>query len=174
MKRIFAILGLSAVLFAGCGTVQSVVKSTFPYTTLISIPASSTAGSEYTAVNKANSFDQVFSRDGNNAYKINQVHVSSAKLRVDAHSDYNIGNLESIKVYIGKDDGSNDVLIASRTDIGPDAGRSITLDTDEKVSMDQLVRQKNIRVRFVYKVRKAGATDAIIRLTLGIDAHAAD
>lgn len=170
MKKLFLLL--LTVACTACGTMQSIVKSTFPYTANVVIPLSAEPDKETDVLSMSQSFDQKFTRDGNNAYKVKDVHVSSAKIQASIPSDFNIGNVASIKVYFSKEDGKDEVLVAQRTDIGPNVGRNLVLDADQAVSLDKLVRLPRIRVRVQYKLRKKISTDATLHLALGISASA--
>ena len=170
-KKPLYILIAFAFLLTGCAMTQSIIKSTFPYTTNLTIPASSHPGNEYEATGLANSFDQNFSKSGNNGDKVNAVRIISAKLRSIDPTDFNIGNIEMVRVYMSKPDGSEEVMVASRTDITPKVGNSIVLDIDNSNFLDQLVRIKDVRVRMVYKLRNGINTDATFRLVLGLSAY---
>jgi hypothetical protein len=161
-------------IFSGCGMFESVVKSTFPYTTNLTIPASSQPEKQYTAINMATSYDQNFTKDGNNANHIGEVMVVSAKLRSTDPAGFNIGNLEYVKFYMSKHDGSDEVLVASRTDITKGVGNSMILDIDNSNFLDQLVRQPDVRIRMVYKLRNGIDTDVTVKLILGLSAYPKD
>ncbi|MHB8207754.1 hypothetical protein [Mucilaginibacter sp.] len=161
-------------VFSGCGMFESVVKSTFPYTTSLTIPASSEPGKQYTAINMATSYDQNFTKDGNNANHIGEVMVVSAKLRSIDPAGFNIGNLEYVKFYMSKHDGSDEILVASRTDITKGVGNSMVLDIDNSNFLDQLVRQPDVRIRMVYKLRNTVETDVTLKLLLGLSAYPKD
>ncbi|WP_461449162.1 hypothetical protein [Mucilaginibacter sp.] len=174
IKKPLPILIVLLFVFCGCGVFESVVKSTFPYTTNLTIPASSEPGKQYTALSMATSYDQNFSRDGNNANHIGQVMVVSAKLRSTEPAGFNIGNLEYVKLYMAKHDGSDEILVASRTDITKEVGNSIILDIDNSNFLDQMVRQPDVRIRMVYKLRNAISTDVTVKFVLGISAYSKD
>src|SRR6185312_4854602 len=91
-------------IMAGCGMVQSIVKSTLPYTTTLTIPVSSQPGTTYSAISKATSFDQNFSINGKNNRHISEVSITSAKLEATEPADYNLGNLAMVKIYVSKND----------------------------------------------------------------------
>ena len=173
-KKPLPVLIALLFVFSGCGMFESVVKSTFPYTTNLTIPASSEPGKQYTAVNMATSYDQNFTKDGNNANHIGQVMVVSAKLRSTDPAGFNIGNLEYVKFYMSKHDGSDEVLVASRTDITKGVGNSMVLDIDNSNFLDQLVRQPDVRIRMVYKLRNGVDTDVTVKLILGLSAYSND
>jgi len=160
------------VLFAsGCAMTQSIIKSTFPYTTDLTVLASAQPGKEYEAIGAATSFDQNFSRSGNDADKINAVRIISAKLRSINPATFNIGNISEARFYMAKPDGSDEVLVASRMDITPDVGNEMVLDIDNSHFLDQLIRMPHVRIRMVYKLRNSISADASLRLVLGLSAY---
>lgn len=161
MKTLYLLLvGLA---LSACGTMQSIVKSSFPYTANVEIPGGGVAGKEYSATSTANSFDQVFVKDGSDADNINAVRIISAKLLATEPTDFNIGQLTSVQVYLSKMDGRDEAMVASRKDINPTIGNSLVLDIDNAHFLDELVRQPNLRVRVVYKLRN--------NLTKGVNLH---
>ncbi len=170
-KRTVLICCVLAFLSGGCGMFQSIIKSSFPYTATLTIPASSKVNSDYSAISMANSFDQNFTKSGNNGNKISQVRVISAKLMTDEPTDYNIGNMSSVKIYLSKEDGSDELLVASRSDIGTDPGNQIVLDIDNTQLLDNLVREPGIKVRMAYKLRKAENTDISVHVVLDLAAY---
>jgi len=166
---------IAVLLFlSGCAMMQSIIKSTFPYTTTLTIPATSQPGIRYTAINMATSFDQDFTKDGNNGNNISEVRIISAKLRSIDPTDFNIGDLASVKFYMSEPDGSEEVLVASRTDISQNVGNSMVLDIDNSHFLDELIRMPNVRIRMVYKLRNNITTDANLRLVLGLGAYPRD
>jgi hypothetical protein len=54
------------------------------------IPAAVDVGKSYTVIDTATSLDQSFSKDGNNANKINAVRIISAKLEAVNPADFNL------------------------------------------------------------------------------------
>lgn len=152
---------------------QSIVKSSFPYTATIVIPASSHTGNEYSAISVANSFDQNFSKSGNNGDRVTLVRIISAKLMSIEPSDYNIGNLYAVKIYLSKEDGKDEILVASRDDIGAAVGNNVVLDIDNSHLLDELVREPNIRVRMAYKVRHGFKNDVSLHVVLGLACYPA-
>lgn len=170
MKKPLLILAAFALVFTSCGTMQSIIKSSFPYTATLVIPASSATGTTLTAVSQGNSFDQNFAVKGNNGSRVSDVHIVSAKMTATIPSDFNIGNLVFAKIYMAKANGEGEVLVASRTDIGTNSGPSIVLDIDNTHFLDELVREKNVRIRMVYQLRNKSAIDASLRVVLGISA----
>jgi hypothetical protein len=171
MKRYLLPLVILCAAVSSCAMFQSIVKSSFPYTTTLVVPASSKAGNEYSAISMANSFDQNFSKSGNNGDRITLVRIISAKLTSTDPSDYNIGNLYAVKIYLSKEDGKDELLVAQRDDIGANVGNNVVLDIDNSHMLDELVQEQNIRVRMAYKVRKRFSTDASVHVVLGLAAY---
>lgn len=171
MKRkvLFLSLGLALVL-GSCAMMQSIVKSTFPYTTTLTIPKSSQVGVELSVTGTATSFDQDFKKDGNNADKVSEVRIVSARIESREPSDFNIGNLVWAKVYMSKADSTDEVLVASRTDITPGVGNSMVLDIDNRNFLDQQVREPKVRIRMAYQLRNHINTNADLHIVLGLGA----
>jgi hypothetical protein len=169
MKILYLLL-VSLALTA-CGTMQSIVKSTFPYTTTLVIPRTSEAGKEYSSVSTATSFDQNFVKGGNDANNINAVRIISAKVQATDPSDFNIGQLAYVQIYVSKTDGKGEEMVASRKDINPTVGNSLVLDIDNSHFLDELIRQPSLRVRMAYKLRNKTTKDVSLHVVLSIAAY---
>jgi len=171
MKRtVWLILPAIALVLGSCAMLQSVIKSTFPYTTTLEIPRSSPIGAELSVAGMANSFDQDFKKDGNNADKVNEVRMESARVESRDPHDFNIGNLSMLKVYMSKADSTDEVLVASRTDITAGVGNVMVLDIDNTHPLEKHVRQEKVRIRIVYKLRNHIDVDAHLHIVLGLAA----
>lgn len=168
MKKPTFFLLAAILLFGSCGMLQSIMKSTFPYTADLTIPAATTTGEPHTVISMANSLDQGFTKDGNNANKISEVRIISAKLQSKEPSNYNIGNISALRVYMAKADGSDEVMVAIRKDIAANSGNSVILDIDNSHFLDEIVREPDVRIRMVYLLRKGAQTDASLKLSLSI------
>lgn len=170
MKTVYLLL--ISVALSACGTMESIVKSSFPYTTTLMIAKTSQPGKEYSAVNEAQSLDQSFRKNGNNADKIDAVHIISAQLRAaGSNADYNIGQLSSVQVYMSKADGKDEVMVASQKNISPTAGNSMTLDIDNSHFLDELVRQPSVNVRMKYKLRDKVSKDINLKVILNVTGY---
>jgi hypothetical protein len=155
----------------GCAMYQSAVKSSFPYTSTLVVPASSKLGSAGSAISTATSFDQNFRK--NNADRIKMVRVVSARLMSIEPANYNLGNLSEVRIYLSDSGGQDEIMVASRSDIGANVGNNVILDIDNSNMLDELVREPQIRVRMAYKVRKASKTNASVHIVLGLAAYPA-
>ncbi|MDO3626559.1 hypothetical protein [Mucilaginibacter sp. BT774] len=169
-KRLLIFAGVFIAL-SGCAMFQSAVKSSFPYTSTLVVPASSKPGSIGSAISTATSFDQNFGK--NNADRIKMVRIVSARLMSTEPSDYNLGNLSEVRIYLSNHEGQDEVMVASRSDIGANVGNDVVLDIDNSNMLDELVREPQIRVRMTYKVRNASKTDASVHVVLGLAAYPA-
>jgi hypothetical protein len=156
---------------AGCNMVRSMVKSSIPYTSTLTVPAASEVGTTLSAVSTASSFDQNFSVNGITLGKVSEVSLISAKMESTTPADYNLGDLTSVKIYASKADGKNEVLIATRTDISATTGNTLILDAISTQFLDQYVREKDIRIRMAYQLRKKPTTDVSVHLVLGMNAY---
>ncbi|HEY9004244.1 MAG TPA: hypothetical protein VIM89_23010 [Mucilaginibacter sp.] len=165
------ILAWMVISFSSCAMYQSAVKSSFPYTSTLIVPASSKVGSTGSAISTATSFDQNFGR--NNADRVKMVRIVSAKLMSTEPSDYNLGNLSEVRIYLSDNDGQDEVMVASRSDIGANVGNNVVLDIDNSNMLDELVREPQIRVRMAYKLRKSIKRDASVHVVLGLAAYPA-
>lgn len=169
-KKTAIFLLFTALGMAGCATFHSLVKSTFPYKATLFIPKSAPAGSEQTASATATSFDQDISKDSDTGARVKEVRAVSAKLFSDDPSDFNIGQLAYVKIFIAKPDGTDEKMIASRTDITPGVGNSLVLDVDNAVFLDAFIRQPKVKIRIAYKLRNQIDVTASLKLVIGISA----
>ena len=80
MKRSILTLIVLGTIFTGCSTVQSIIRSTFPYTAIFVIPATSKINAEQSATSQASSFDQIFTGQASNTESIRDVRVISVKI----------------------------------------------------------------------------------------------
>ena len=169
MKPLFLVAFI--LVFGSCAMMQSIVKSTFPYTTTVTIPQADKPGEEHSVTAMATSFDQDFRKDGNNGAKVSEVRIISAKLESREPSDFNIGNLAWVKIYMAKADGTDEVLVASRTDITASVGNTMVLDIDNSSFLDQRVREAQVKIRMAYKLRNAIEGSPSLHIVLGLSAY---
>jgi hypothetical protein len=166
MKKLIFALSV-AVLFASCATLQSVVRSTFPYTSTLIIPASSSTNTTMSTSSSASSFDQIFTGQGTNTSQVTQVRMASAKIDAISPSEQSLGVFRSIKVYLVN--GSNQTMVASRTNISSTAASSLVLDIDNSKFLDEYVKSGNLRVKVDYVLQNRLTVDLSIKATLGFN-----
>ncbi|MFD0751114.1 hypothetical protein ACFQZS_13245 [Mucilaginibacter calamicampi] len=159
-----------ACLLAACGTMQSIVLSTIPYTTPLAVAASAKTGQTLTSIGTASSFDKVIFKNGENVNRINAVKVISAELKTVLPADFELGQLSSIKIYMVTADESDAVLVASKEKITADAGGTIKLDLNNSSFLDRFIRQPDIKIKMIYTLRSAVTADANLLMVMNFSA----
>ncbi len=169
MKKAFLALTAVAGMITSCATMQSIVRSTFPYTATLVVPASSSTNTVKSATSSASSFDQIFTGQGSNTASVKEVRIASAKIEASNPSNQNLGVFKSIKVYISRGDSSGEVLVASRTDISSTVGNSLVLDIDNSHFLDEYIKGSTVRVRMEYVLRNTLTIDVSLHVSLGFN-----
>ncbi len=163
-KSIILFLGVGIIL-SGCATLQSIVKSTFPYTATLIIPANTKTGKTFSATSSASSLDQIFTGNNSNTSQISQVRIASAKIESINPSSQQLGVFKSIKVYLLN--GSNQTLVASRNDISNSTGSNLVLDIDNSKFLDSYLKSGNVSVRVDYVLQNNLSVDLSVKASLG-------
>jgi len=163
MKKILPIAIVSSIALASCGTVQSIVQNTFPYTTNVLISTGVPADKEVSSTATASNVQTWVG--GNNNAQIRDVRISDAKISVVSPTGGNLSALKSIKVYISSD-GTNEKLVASRTNISTTSS-SLNLDLNNDTGfLDSIVKSTGLNVRTVYELKNQTSSDMNIRVAL--------
>ncbi|MBK0381480.1 hypothetical protein I5M32_00785 [Pedobacter sp. SD-b] len=171
MKKVITGLFVLTAVITSCATVQSIVKSTFPYTSTLIIPASSETGKTLTATSSASSFDEIFTGNGSNTSQISQVRINSAKIEAENPSNQNLGVFKSVQVYLLN--GANQTLVASRKDVSTTVGNSLVLDVDNSKFLDDYLKSGNVKVRVEYVLQNGLNVDLSVKASLGFNASPA-
>ncbi|WP_292008715.1 hypothetical protein [Chryseobacterium sp.] len=166
MKNLVLTAVAVSTALVSCGTVQSLVQNTFPYTAnvLIStgVPADKEVSSTATATNVQTWFG------GNNNAKIKDVRISDAKVSVVSPSGGNLSALKTIKIYISSN-GTGERLVASRTNISANSS-SLNLDLNsESGYLDEVVKSAGLTVRTVYELKNQTSSDMNLKVTLNFN-----
>lgn len=160
MKNMMLTAIVASAALVSCGTVQSLVQNTFPYTTnvLVStgVPADKEVSSTATATNVQTWFG------GNNNAQIKDVRISDAKISVVSPSGGNLSALKSIKVYISSS-GTKERLVASRSGVSTD-GSSLNLDLNDSGFLDEVVKSSGVTVRTVYELKNQTSSDMNLKI----------
>lgn len=164
MKKTIPLFIAAVVLLAGCATVQSIIKSTFPYTATILIPASSKSNEKISSSSSASSFDEIFGNQDGTSY-IKEVRIASAKLTASNPAAKSMGMFKSVKLFISSGK-SGEVMVASRNDVQENIGSSLVLDIDNSRFLDDYIKGSNLRVRIEYVLRNSTTTDVSVKSTL--------
>jgi len=167
MKK--AIIALIAITFVitGCSTVQSLVRSTFPYTATLIVPASSKTNTTLSATSSASSFDQIFTGQGSNTNSVKEVRIASAKVDASNPANQNLGVFKSIRLFISRGDGSSEIMVAQRRDISSTVGNNLVLDIDNSRFLDEYIKGSTVRIRMEYELRDGLNTDVSVKASLG-------
>jgi hypothetical protein len=167
MKKIIISFLAITGLISGCGTLQSIIRSTFPYTATVIVPANSRTGTTLSITSSASSFDQIITGQGSNTSQIKEIRTASAKLDASNPSNQNLGVFSVVRIYLSRADGSQEVLVASRNDVSANVGNNLVLDIDNSRFLDDVVKGASVRVRMEYVLRSALNTDVSLRISLG-------
>lgn len=167
MKRTLLSLIVITSIMTGCATVQSIVRSSFPYTATLLVPASSRTNTTLSASSQASSFDQIFTGQGSNTDAIKDVRIASARIDATNPSGQNMGAFKTIRMYISRGDSSSEVMVASRDDIGASVGSSIMLDIDNSRLLDEYIKGSTVRIRMEYVLRTGLTADVSLKTSLG-------
>lgn|GEM_PF-2170710 len=171
MKNIYRFFMIMATcLLAACGAMQSIVLSSIPYTTPLTIPASAKVGQSLSSIGTGSSFDKVIFRNGENVNRINAVRVISAELKAALPVDFDLGQLKSLKVYMTSADETDAVLVATKDNIAADAGSVIKLDLNNSSILDRFIRKPDIRIKMIYTLRSQVTAEANLLLTMNFTA----
>lgn len=168
MKKSLLVLFVILGIMTGCATVQSIVRSSFPYTATLLIPGASQVNTTLSSSSQASSFDQIFTGQGSNTEAVKDVRIASARLDATSPSGQNMGAFKTIRMYISRGDSSSEVLVASREDIGTSVGSSIMLDIDNSKLLDNYIKGSTVRVRMEYVLRTALSSDVSLKASLGL------
>ena len=169
MKRSILALIVLGTIITGCSTVQSIIRSTFPYTAILLVPTTSKINTEQSATSKASSFDQIFTGQASNTQSISDVRVASVKIDATSPSGQSLGVFKSFKIYISRGDSSKELLIATTNDIATTVGSSIMLDADSSLLVDNYIKGSTVRIRIEYVLKGAITSDINLKASLGLN-----
>jgi len=162
MKNMFLTAVVASVTLVSCGTVQSLVQNTFPYTANVLISTGVPADKEVSSTATASNVQTWFG--GNNDAKIKDVRISDAKISVVSPSGGNLSALKSVKVYVSSS-GTGEKLVASRSNISSNAG-SLNLDLNDTGFLDSVVKSSGLTVRTVYELKNQTSSDMNLKIAL--------
>lgn len=162
MKNMFLTAVVASVALVSCGTVQSLVQNTFPYTANVLISTGVPADKEVSSTATASNVQTWFG--GNNDAKIKDVRISDAKISVVSPSGGNLSALKTVKVYVSSS-GTGEKLVASRSDISSNAG-SLNLDLNDTGFLDSVVKSSGLTVRTVYELKNQTSSDMNLKIAL--------
>lgn len=166
-KSILGFVVLLSILSA-CSTVQSVIRSSFPYTANLTVPKTDQIDTILSIRSQASTLDQIISGYGSNTKAINNVRIASVKIAANTPVGQSVGIFKSIKIYISRGDSSKELLVASRNDISTTVGSSITLDADNSVLLDEYIKGSTVRIRMEYELRNSISSEINLKASLDL------
>jgi len=164
MKKLILFFAVVVTIGSGCATVQSIIKSTFPYTTTVTILAGSAGGTTQSVNSTASSVDQIFGNSNGTDY-IKDVRVVSVKLDASNPQNQSLGIFKSVRVFLRSSSGS-EVMIASRNDILGNIGNNLVLDVDNSRFVDEYIKGNDLRIRMEYVLRNNLTSDVSVRAAI--------
>ncbi|WP_099764763.1 hypothetical protein [Chryseobacterium sp. 52] len=165
MKNIFLMTAAVSAVVVSCGTVQSLVQNTFPYTANVLVSTGVPADKEVSSTSTATNVQTWFG--GNNNAKIKDVRISDAKISVVSPSGGNLSAIKSVKVYVSSS-GTGEKLIASRSNITTDSS-SLNLDLNDAGYLDEVVKSSGLTVRTVYELKNQTSSDMNLKIALNFN-----
>lgn len=165
MKNIFLMTAAVSALVVSCGTVQSLVQNTFPYTANVLVSTGVPADKEVSSTSTATNVQTWFG--GNNNAKIKDVRISEAKISVASPSGGNLSAVKSVKVYVSSS-GTGEKLVASRSNITTDSS-SLNLDLNDTGYLDEVVKSSGLTVRTVYELKNQTSSDMTLKIALNFN-----
>ncbi|MFN1219317.1 hypothetical protein ACKW6Q_20320 [Chryseobacterium kwangjuense] len=165
MKNIFLLGAAVSAVVVSCGTVQSLVQNTFPYTASVLVSTGVPADKEVSSTSTATNVQTWFG--GNNNAKIKDVRISDAKISVVSPSGGNLSAIKSVKVYVSSS-GTGERLVASRANITTDSS-SLNLDLNDTGYLDEVVKSSGLTVRTVYELKNQTNSDMNLKIALNFN-----
>ena len=170
MKNLFLSATIASAALVSCGTVQSIVQNTFPYTANVLVSTGVPANQQVTSKSTATNVQSWFG--GNNNAKIKDVRIADAQISVVSPSNGDLRALKSVKVYISSD-GNSERLVASRDDINT-TSRNVSLDLNDSGYLDNVVKNNNLEIKTVYVLKHQKSTDLNLKVALNFSSIPAD
>ena len=132
---------------------QNVLK--YGFSLVVRLPKSS-------SISAAQSVNQLTGSGAN----VKDIRVSNATLSVG--SETSLGVFKSVKVYLSNN-GSNQVLAASRESIPDNVGNSLSMDVATSSTLDKLMKSGNIQAKIVYVLKTSPTSDISLKTSIGFN-----
>ena len=160
MKNLFLSAVVATATLASCSTVSSILQNTFPYNATVLGTSGSPANTTLSNVSPAQSINQLTGAGAN----VRDIRVSSATMTVPNNTS--MGIFKSVKVYLSNN-GSNEVLVASRDAIGDNVGSSLSLDVNTSQTLDNMMKSGAVQARIVYVLKQSPTSDISLKTSIG-------
>lgn len=160
MKTIFLSAVVATTVLTSCSTVSSILQNTFPYNSTVLVTAGSPANTELSSISAAQSVNQLTGSGAN----VKDIRVSNATISVG--SETSLGVFKSVKVYLSNN-GSNQVLAASRESIPDNVGNSLAMDVNTSQTLDNIMKSGSVQARIVYVLKQSPTSDISLKSSIG-------
>ncbi|MDO5656108.1 MAG: hypothetical protein Q4G27_08220 [Flavobacteriaceae bacterium] len=151
---VFAMIGL-----ASCSTVSSILQNNFPFTSNFVVTKDSPAQTNLSAIGSGTSINQILGSSQN----VKDIRVQSANVTV-TDGTQGMGVFRNIKIYITS--GSNEILVAERSNISDNIGNQLVLDINNRV-LDNIMKSGNsVQQKIVYELKSSPTSDLTIKSSL--------
>ncbi|MCZ2084741.1 MAG: hypothetical protein LC112_10765 [Flavobacteriales bacterium] len=160
MKNMFLSAIVATATLASCSTVSSILQNTFPYNATVLVTSGSPANTILSNVSAAQSINQLTGSGAN----VKDIRVSNATISVNSNTS--VGLFKSVKVYLSNN-GSNEVLVASREDIPDNVGNSLALDINSNQVLDKMMKAGSVQQRLVYVLKQSPTSDISVKTSIG-------
>ena len=160
MKNMFLSAVVATATLASCSTVSSILQNTFPYNATVLVTSGSPANTTLSSVSAAQSINQLTGSGSN----VKDIRVSNATLSVNSNTS--VGLFKSVKVYLSNN-GSNEILVASREDIPDNVGNSLALDVKTTSTLDNMMKSGSVQQRLVYVLKHSPTSDISLKTSIG-------
>ena len=160
MKNLFLSAVVATATLASCSTVSSILQNTFPYNATVLVTSGSPANTTLSNVSPAQSINQLTGAGAN----VRDIRVSNATMSVPNNTS--MGIFKSVKVYLSNN-GSNEVLVASRDAIGDNVGSSLSLDVNTSQTLDNMMKSGAVQARIVYVLKQSPTSDISLKTFIG-------
>ena len=160
MKNMFLSAIVATATLASCSTVSSILQNTFPYNATVLVTSGSPANTTLSSVSAAQSINQLTGSGAN----VKDIRVSNATLSVNSNAS--VGLFKSVKVYLSNN-GSNEILVASREDIPDNVGNSLALDIKTNSTLDNMMKSGSVQQRLVYELKQSPTSDISVKTSVG-------
>ncbi len=162
MKNVFLAAVVATATVASCSTVSSILQNTFPYSATVLVTAGSPANTTLAAVSPSQSINQLTGSGAN----VKDIRVTNATLSVPSNTS--VGLFKSVKVYLSNN-GSNEILVASRDDIPDNVGNTLALDVNTSQTLDNMMKSGSVQQRLVYVLKQSPTSDISVKTSVGFN-----
>lgn len=169
MKRFFFAILITSLILGGCATVQSLVRSTIPYTATMTVPAGVKIGTPQSVTAMASSFDQILTGQTSNTSAVKDIHLSSVRIDVSSPAGQSLRVFKSLKIYISRGDSYKEHLIAASNNVPSSTASGLLLDADTQTLLDEYIKESTVRLRLEYELREGLLRDIVLKTSLSFD-----